>query len=307
MRRPSGFDGEPSEGIDAPADAASGGDLDPVSPMSREVDRPRAPRRTPREPDPVREAEKRVKRAQRSMRRHERRERLRFSVAARRRRRNLLIAGGVVVALALAVAVAVFTPLMDVRTVRVVGASKETEPEIAQSLSAIKGRPLALVGDDDVRASLADFPSVQRYSIELLPPHTVKVTIEERVAVLSIKEGKKYTSYDAAGVPLGTASKREKGVPLAKSTVRQVGSKVFASAASVVREMSPKLRKKLEAVSATSVDDIRLKLKSGVTVFWGGEADSDKKSLELLTILKSLGDRQVTKIDVSSVDAPVFQ
>ena len=263
--------------------------------------------RADRDDDPVRQAERRVRDARRQRRSQERRERRRFSVEARRRRRNWFIALGAVGALVVFVSAGVFTPLMAVRSVQVVGAVGVNVAEVEQALARFDGVPLALVHDADVHRALEPFPLIQRYAVELIPPHTLKVRIEERVPVLSIEQDGVFALYDAAGVLLGSADAPPAGVPVASGGITDLTSEAFASASRVLRDMPAELRAQVVSVVASSGQDVTLVLTSGVEVFWGDAEETKRKAVVLTSMVAALGDRAVTHIDVSSSSAPVFR
>ncbi|QIK64445.1 FtsQ-type POTRA domain-containing protein [Leucobacter viscericola] len=259
------------------------------------------------EPDPVAEAERQLREAARRVKSQQKRESRRFSAHTRRRRRNWFIALGTVAALALFVAVGVFTPLMAVRDVQIEGATSVKVEDLQKALSDFRGVPLALVQDSAIRDALEPFPGIERYSMEVIPPSTLKVRIEERVPVLSIEKGGAFQLYDAAGVMLGTAEAPPAGVPLASGPASDKKSKAFAASARVLRDMPAELRAQVVSITASSGQDVTLKLASGVEVMWGDAELSKKKAVVLTSMLGALGDRAVTRIDVSSTEAPVFQ
>ena len=263
--------------------------------------------RADRDEDPVRQAERRVRDAGRQRRSQERRERRRFSAEARKRRRYWLIALGTIVALVVFVAVGVFTPLMAVRNVQVVGASSVNVADVEQALARFDGVPLALVRDDDVHTALSPFPLIQRYAIELIPPDTLKVRIEERIPVLSIEADGMFNLYDAAGVLLGSAEAPAVGVPVASGGITDLTSEAFSAASRVLRDMPAELRAQVVSVVASSGQDVTLVLTSGVEVLWGDADETRRKALVLTSMLSSLADRPITHIDVSSSSAPVFR
>lgn len=257
--------------------------------------------------DPVRAADRRLRRAASSRRRRERGERLRFAAQLRKQRRGWLIAGGAIVALALFVAVTAFTPLTAVREVRVEGAQAVSEDELVRALQRFDGVPLALVEDAEVHRALEVFPLIQRYQVERIPPHTLLVQIAERVPVIAIERNGSFEQFDAAGVRVGAGEAPVPGVPVGSGSVADLTSPAFASAARTVRDMPQELRARVVAVTATSAQDVTLTLDSGLEVLWGGDVDIARKSVVLQAMLAALGERPLTRIDVSSPDAPVFQ
>lgn len=263
--------------------------------------------RAAREADPVRAAERRVRQAGKMRKARFRRERQRFTIEARRRRRTWLIVLGAVAALAVFVCIGVFTPVMAVRDVQVLGASAVNEKDVEQALARFDGMPLALVEDAEVHRALEPFPMIQRYAVERIPPHTLTVRIEERVPVISLPGDGGVGIYDAAGVLLTSAEAAPEGVPLGSGAVTDLSSPAFRSAAQALRDMPADLRVQVSAVTASSAQDVTFVLTSGLEVLWGDAEQTKRKAAVLSTMLSSLGEQPVSRIDVSSSEAPVFQ
>lgn len=263
--------------------------------------------RAAREADPVRAAERRVRQAGKMRKARFRRERQRFTIEARRRRRTWLIGLGAVATLAVFVCVGVFTPVMAVRDVQVIGATAVNEKDVAKALAQFDGVPLALVEDAEVHRALEPFPMIQRYAVERIPPHTLTVRIEERVPVISLAGDGGVGIYDAAGVLLTSAEAAPAGVPLGSGAVTDLSSPAFRSAAQALRDMPADLRAQVGAVTASSAQDVTFVLTSGLEVLWGDAEQSKRKAAVLSTMLSSLGEQPVSRIDVSSSEAPVFQ
>lgn len=271
----------------------------PLAPLAR--------RRAARDRDPVREAERRVREAERLAKARIRRERRRFSAEARRRRRVWWIAAGAVAALALFVAVGALTPLMAVRDVRVVGADAVDAAEVEAALAGLEGTPLALVEDGDVHRALDGFARIQRYAVERVPPHTLVVRIEERVPVIALRKQGEYRVYDAAGVLLSTREKAPKSVPVGKGAISDLSSEAFAAATRALRDLPDDLRARVDRASATSAQDLVFTLDDGIEVVWGEAEETQRKAVVLEAMLEALADRDVTRIDVSSSEAPVYE
>ncbi|MBC9955343.1 FtsQ-type POTRA domain-containing protein [Leucobacter sp. cx-42] len=260
-----------------------------------------------RSADPLRDAKRRVRDAERSVKRRERRERKRFSAAGRRKRLRLMVVGGSVLALALFVLIGVFTPIMSVRNIEVTGTTTLDPVVVADQLSSLQGEPLALVSKGDVFTALEEFPLIERFGIELVPPSTLIVRVKERTPVVSLKGDGGYMLYDAAGVEVGTAAERPTGVPLGSEQVSDVSTPAFAEAARIVRDLPDDPRNRIVTVAAKGAQDVRFTLDNGVEVFWGNRERTQAKSAVLVKMLASLQDRGVSYIDVSSSEAPVFR
>lgn len=256
--------------------------------------------------DPVRAAEREVRDATRRLRRRERRERRRFAVRTRRRRQFWLVIAGAVAALAIFVAVGVFTPAMAVREIQLVGAERVDVAAVEEALLRLEGTPLALVDDGEVRAALEPFALIQRYAVERIPPDTLLVRLQERIPVVSIESGEEFLQYDAAGVLVGSADSPPVGAPVAGGAAADIESAAFSAAALVLRDMPAALREQVVAVSASSGQSVTLDLASGVQVVWGGPEETARKAVVLTTMLTALEGTPMQVIDVSSSEAPVF-
>ncbi|MHA3724948.1 FtsQ-type POTRA domain-containing protein [Leucobacter sp. HY1910] len=257
--------------------------------------------------DPVRAADRRLRQAARARRRSERRERRRFADQLRKQRRGLLVAGGTIAALALFVALCAFTPLTAVRDVQVSGAAAVPEADLHRALSRFEGVPLALVDDGEVHAALEVFPLIQRYKVERVPPHTLRVQVEERLPVIAIESDGGFDHFDAAGVKVGVSEGATEGVPVGQGAISDLASPAFGEAARIIRDIPTDLRAQVSTVEASGPQDITLILTSGLRVAWGDDTHTARKAVVLQTMLGALGDRPLELIDVSSPDAPVFR
>ncbi|MFD5600506.1 FtsQ-type POTRA domain-containing protein [Leucobacter sp. NPDC058333] len=257
--------------------------------------------------DAVRVAERRLAKAAKQRKQQERRERRRFSAESRGRRRQWIIVISAVAALMLFVGAGVFTPLMAVREVQVVGAKSVDAAAVQAALNRFDGTPLALVDDAEVHRALEPFPLIQRYAVERVPPHTLVVKIEERVPVISVPGADGVSLYDAAGVLLGSVKDAPAGVPTGEGALTDLGSAAFRSASRALRDMPVDLRKQITTATATSAQDVTFTLDSGITVLWGEADDSRRKAVVLQSILTSLAGQPITRIDVSSTEAPVYE
>lgn len=303
MKRPGGFDGagsdRPEPGRSASPDSPEPSRVASLPVPNSESERPRASSERA-----VRRARMQLRAAERRRKARERREQRRFREHIRKRRRRVLVGVGAVVALAVFVAVGVFTPVMAVREVSLQGAESVDAQELQQALERFNGVPLALVHDDDVHQALEPFPLIQRYSVERIPPHTLVVRIEERTAVIALQRDDGLDLLDAAGVLLGRVAERPVGVPLGSAELADTSSPGFLAAASVVRDMPEDMRQQLVSVQAGNAQEVRFTLDSGTEVVWGEAKQTQRKAIVLRTLLASIGTPSL--VDVSAPDAPVF-
>lgn len=287
--------------------ADSTGEDVPREPKQRAASAIASLRRRAAGTDSVKAAERRVRQAEKRARRSQRRETRRFTASARRTRRRVLIGVSSVLALVLFVFVGTFTPIMAVRDIQIEGAETVSVADVSAALQEFEGTPIALVDETEVLHALSNFPIIQRFAIERIPPHTLLVRIEERVPVIALEDDGVIRLYDAAGVLLGQPEERPEGVPLGGNGVRNTASDAFGEASKVVRDMPAELRASIAEVNASTGQDVTFALVNGIEVFWGNSDETKRKSLILQTMLASLEGRAVEHIDVSSVESPIFK
>lgn len=243
-----------------------------------------------------------VWRAARARRKRLRAEIRRFTQRSRRRRLIWLGALGAVVILIGGSAAAAYSPLFAVEKITVVGASALNAAEVEAALADQIGTPLALVDDGDVKAALMAFPLIETYALEAKPPHDLTLRIVERTPIGVIESGAGYTLVDAAGVALSTTPQRPEGQPVLAVT-GGIESDVFESVGLVVRSLPADVRGQVVEVTATTLDDVTLKLAGGLAIVWGSAEESVEKSMTLASVLTARPDAHT--VDISSYLTPV--
>lgn len=256
--------------------------------------------------DPVRVAKRRLRVATRARRRAQRSSERRFLAYLRARRRGLFLSVGAVAGLFAVSAAVVFSPFMAVRSIEVSGAQAVSVDVLKRRLAGFVGRPLALVGEREVRAVLADFKQVESYKLELVPPHTVRLQLRERVALVSVAEGAGFALYDLAGVRIGFVAAPPPGVPVATDAAAVVASEAFRACARVVSVLPEEVRAAAASVTSSGEGDVSLVLSSGLRVVWGDGSDSRLKAVVLTRMLERLGVDAARVIDLSAPTAPVY-
>lgn len=249
------------------------------------------------------EARRQLRRARRERQRYERQEVRRFTQRARRRRAGLLGALGAFLALAVVVGIAVYSPLLALRTVEVEGADRVSPSSIQSALADQVGTPLPLVDLDRVGDELRAFPLIRSYSTESRPPSTLVIRIVERTPVAVIQSGAGFDLVDPAGVTIERATARPDGYPLIDLPSADLTSPRFQAATAVLVALPADFLPQVDSIQANTTDDVMLTLRSGKEVLWGsGERSADKAQV-LQALVKARDD--VGSYDVSAPDAPV--
>jgi cell division protein FtsQ len=306
-RRTAGFGIDASAAPETDAGAATPEDANTTAPIP--LDRaasavPSPPRERTEQPDPGSPQEdvpltaRDLWQATRARRRALRTEIRRFTQRSRRRRI------GWVVGIALALLVvggsvgAAYSPLFAVETVTVEGTSALKAADVQKALSGQVGRPLALVDSSAVKAALVAFPLIETYRLEAHPPHDLVVRIVERtpIGVLQADDGR-FIVVDAAGVVLSTSEARPAGYALI-DVAGGTGSKAFAAVGTALRSLPAELRAQVDGATASTPDDIALKLSGGAQVVWGSAEQSALKTRSLQALMKA--NPSAATYDVSS-------
>lgn len=304
MKRPQGFDPRPraEEGsADVPRAAPATSPMrSPGRPAPRTPGRVHPRPSTPHTADS--EARKQLRRAKRERKRFEREEVRRFTRRNRRRKAGWLTAGSVAVAMGATLAVAVYSPLLALGTIRVEGSSRIPAEQIVSALDDQLGTPLPLLDLGRVKEELAAFPLIQSYSTESRPPDTLVVRIVERAPVASIATPDGFSLLDPAGVVIDRTPERPPGYPVIDIGGADASSARFDAAAEVLVALPTEFLAQVDTVAATTKDDVRLVLSDGKRVLWGSSDFSDVKAARLPALIAATAGRPVTEYDVSSPD-----
>jgi len=260
-----------------------------------------APRRTAR-------SDRAVRRADRLRRRYENAEVRRFTRRARRRRIGWLVVTTVVAIVGVLIAVAVFSPILALREVRVEGATRVDPAAVADAVSGQLGTPLALLDDERIRGELGQFASIRSFSTELAPPGTLIIHIVERTPIGLVATPTGFEVVDAAGVVLESSPTRPDVLPLLQLDADGVAGRGFAAMAAVLVALPPEVLAQVDSITARTRDDVTLVLAgSDQRVVWGSASDSDRKARILAALLARFAASGPGEYDVSAPGSAVFR
>lgn len=211
-----------------------------------------------------------------------------------------------VVGLALLAVIVAYSPLMALREVRVEGVSRIPSSDIRAAFDDRVGTPLPLISTDEVQATLSEFPLIETYSTETVPPGTLVVRIVERAPVGVVEGSSGFTAVDAAGVVIEEYDERPEGLPLI--TVDDgIRGDAFHSVGAVLRSLPADLLARITTVTAETPDDVGFDLADGATVVWGSSEESALKSTVLVRLMAAAPPDSVGRYDVSAPLSPVTQ
>lgn len=266
-------------------------------PAAAALDRPATPRVT-----------KQVRTATRQRRRYEKNEIKRFTRRSRSRRLGWLVAIGIALGLAGLLAVAVYSPLLALRTITIDGTSQVSAAEVHAAIDGQLGTPLALLDYDALTSELGAFTLIQSFVTEVVPPSTLKVHILERAPVGSLPSASGFLVVDPAGVVLRSSPDRVSGAPLIDIGSSDTDSVAFRAVVEVLLALPDSVRTQVDKASASSQDDVTLVLIGvGQRVVWGSAERSALKARVLQNLIAAQSASAHVEYDVSAPLSPVVR
>lgn len=210
----------------------------------------------------------------------------RFTRASRQRRLVVASVFGIVALLIAVLAVAVFSPILALRTIRVEGTSAIPASAVQHALSSQLGTPLALLNGGTIRSELGSIILIRSYVTEVVPPNTLVVRIAERKAIGVLRTGSTYEQVDPAGIVLAKSA-TPAGLPVIQIGTSRIDSAGFAAAVKVLLAMPDSVLSQVGSISATTLDNVSLTLTQGnQTIIWGSADQSEVKAAALALLLK---------------------
>jgi cell division protein FtsQ len=203
------------------------------------------------------------------------------------------------------------SPVLGVTSVQVDGVTSLPADQVRETAGIAPGTPLLRVDVAAARARIARLPQVAKVEVTRGWPHTVVVTVVQRVPVAVVGEPGQRTLVDAHGVLFDTITGAPPAgvVPLDLASPGP-GDPATMAALAAVEAMSADLRKRVASVAVPSAEDITLTLTDGTVVQWGGPEESERKGSALAATLEQLADEKLdpaTTIDVSTPGAIVLR
>ena len=300
MKRPDGFDppGQAQQPVPKRARAAQ---------PARQKEQQRKP--APPEPPAQRERSDRaaLRKSARERRRYERGEVRRFTRRNRNRRLAWLSLATVIGTLIGAVAIAVYSPILALRTIEIDGTARLSAEEVHAVVDDQLGTPLALIDFDGITAALGTFPLIRSYVTETVPPDTLIIHIVEREPVGAILSAGVYTLVDPAGIVVQSSIDRVPGVPVVDLAGQDTSSPAFESVVEVLLALPANLLAQVDSITARSQDDVSLVLIGiGQRVAWGSAENSVEKAAVLAALVGITDPSRQGEFDVSAPSNGIF-
>lgn len=221
-------------------------------------------------------------------------------LTTRRPRRRLLRVSLVLVVVAAAAAAVWaiwFSSLLAAEQVRVVGVDVARSDAALAAAAIPVGVPLARIDTAAAERAVLGLPWVLDAEVRRGWPAevVVAVTAREPIAVLTSGDGTGRSGVDAEGIAFPVAGPFPKGLPTVQAT--GVG---LTEAMAALATLPPDLARRVVSVSATTRDDVELRLRSGDLVRWGS-ADQPEYKAE---VLRALMNRKADVYDVAAPELP---
>ena len=212
---------------------------------------------------------------------------------------------GSLIALVLFTLSTMFTPILAVNKITVVGENKVPESKIQDALKGYIGKPLPMISSQSVANDLAKFKLIESIAVVSQPPHELKVKIVERTPISLVVEGGVAFLYDPSGIRLGVANGSEK-LPTIIITGDPKTSKNYTQAIDVLLALPASLLEKVEYIQAKTRDNVTMRLRGNYkqTIIWGDSSQSALKSRVLKVLLFKTPARIPATFDVSSPETP---
>lgn len=206
-----------------------------------------------------------------------------------------------------------FSSVLDARTVAVTGTRVLTPAQVLAAARVPLGGPLERLDTGAVRARvLQALPRAADVRVQTSLPHTVTVTVVERVAIAAVRGADgSFTQVDASGVRFATSGKAPAGVPVVelalspagKAALRDFPERVLlAAAVDVAKALPATVARQTRSVLVHSYDDLELQLVNGARVLWGSSERDARKS----AVLSALLSQKAASYDVSAPDDPAI-
>jgi cell division protein FtsQ len=192
--------------------------------------------------------------------------------------------------------------LLVVRHEEVTGNRLVPASEVLAAAGIRRGTPLASVNTLAAAHRVEQIDQVLSATVSRSWPDTIVISVRERTPVLAVAAGGRFELIDPAGVTVRWSPRKPAGMPLlAAPPVQLRGSHGVLAAASVLRQLPARLRLLVESVTAPSAQDVTLHLRGGVTVAWGGAAQTRAKAAEVIVLLRT----RARYLDVSDPNTAV--
>jgi cell division protein FtsQ len=215
------------------------------------------------------------------------------------RRMVALVVGLGLIGLVIAV---LWTPLLGVRSVEVVGVRDLTVAQVEAIAQVPTGTPMLRLDTVGITTRVAQLPRVASVDVSREWPSTVRIDITERDPVGIVTKPDGVHLVDSTGLDYATVATAPPGLPAIQlPTIAPTDARTLA-VVRVLVALPSQLRAQVVAASAASPGSVTLALADGKRIRWGSADDSARKA----AVLAALMTRPGNIYDVSSPELPTI-
>lgn len=203
----------------------------------------------------------------------------------------------VVTVIAVAANILWFSSVFDVRSVRVFGTHFTTELQVLQAAQIRIGQPIARVDVNATELRVHALRQVASVDVRRGFPHSIVIEVHERqpIAAAADPDGS-WWFVDKTGAMFQKVAHKPDTMTSVVGYTEQLRGIGARTAATFPRW----LRMRVAVVDVQAPEDIRLEMKNGKQVVWGGEDRPARKA----EVLQALLQVHAKHYDVSAPDAP---
>ena len=221
--------------------------------------------------------------------------------SAQRRKRMVRRVLPLIVVLALlgaSVWAVLFSALLGVHTVEVVGLHRLAEQQVLATAAVTDGEPLARLDLNSIANRVAKLAPVASVVVERHWPRTARVVVTERVAFAVVTINGDPWLVDRAGVPFDRTGAARSALPHITTAHAGADDASTKAGLDVLAALPADVIGRVNRIDVPGPEEVTLALVGGKTVVWGSARQSAQKAAVLDAVLKQDG----TVYDVSTPD-----
>ncbi len=180
-----------------------------------------------------------------------------------------------------------------------------TADQITQSVAHLAGTPLARISMAEVHESVAGLPNVREVVQTRKWPNGLTITIQERIPVAAVPEGKQFALLDIDAVIVARQDEAPPELPMIELALTEGKEKTLASVLGILDQLTGEMLADVASISAASQDSVDLKLRNGILVHWGSSDETELKIQVLLVLLEKAEEDGIKLIDLSAPTFPI--
>ena len=209
-------------------------------------------------------------------------------------------AAAAAVLVSLAILAFLRSPVFAAHDITVGGEHRLTQQRVLRIAGIAEGQNVVTFDAEEARRRLEADPWVASAEVTRRLPDTITVRITERVPVAAIETHLGWEVVAADGVIVATLAKEPR---LPTITAAIPGDDVVTLGARLLGAMDPALRSDVEGVTVGVDGLVRLVLRGGVTVAYGGADEAVEKAQALAAVL-TWAEREHAQVQVIDVSVP---